>query len=275
MEALQWYKLAVDGIYFGSFDGPLGNYALDPENCEGHSTRNGLARPGLRSPVHAFVPLFALRYSVAKDRGFGAGSDVLGAFKNQHIGRHGRRMTAPEVPATLAPLAKNNGAMGPPQHPASPPPEEASSPIERVAMWPGKGGNGFVALENGCKASLEKPEVIVNDASEQARPAEGTAPNPIVTEAPEVPRTSQPASQPAAGDQPPTHLPEQPNKPQVPAQSSLTPAQREAIGELEGILTRISSLDSGGWFQYPVTEKDAPNYHSIIKQPMCFQASSH
>ena len=184
-------------------------------------------------------------------------------------------MTAPEVPATLAPLAKITGAMGPPQHPASPPPEEASSP-PRAAMWPTKGANGFVALENGCKATLEKPEVIVNHTSEQARPAEGTAPSSDVPEAQapcEAPRPSEPILQPAAPDQGPPQAIEQPTKPQVPAQASLTPAQREAIKELEAILTRISSLDGGGWFQYPVTEKDAPNYHSIIKQPMCFQAS--
>jgi hypothetical protein len=59
------------------------------------------------------------------------------------------------------------------------------------------------------------------------------------------------------------------------AQQSLTASQREAIVELEGILTKISALDAGGWFQYPVTERDAPNYHSIIKQPMCFQVRDH
>jgi len=35
-------------------------------------------------------------------------------------------------------------------------------------------------------------------------------------------------------------------------------------------VNKVSALDSEGWFQRPVSEKDAPNYHSVIKTPMCF-----
>jgi hypothetical protein len=152
----------------------------------------------------------------------------------------------------------------------SPPPDEASSP-PRPPIWPNKAGNGFVALENGCKTSLDKPEIIVSGASEQAKPAEGAGPIPKNLEAPEAPLASEASKPPLAGDQPPAQPSEPPSKPQAAAQQSLTAAQRESIVELEGILTKISALDVGGWFQYPVTERDAPNYHSIIKQPMCFQ----
>jgi hypothetical protein len=176
-------------------------------------------------------------------------------------------MTAPE-PSPLKSVA--NGVMGPPQQPMSPPPDEASSP-PRAPIWPNKAGNGFVALENGCKTSLDKPEVIVSGASEQARPAEGAEPIPKSLEAPEAPLAPKPPVEPLAGDQAPAQPNEPSSKPQAAAQQSLTTSQREAIVELEGILTKISALDVGGWFQYPVTERDAPNYHSIIKQPMCFQ----
>jgi hypothetical protein len=54
-------------------------------------------------------------------------------------------------------------------------------------------------------------------------------------------------------------------------QASLTHVQVQAIKDLEGILARISHLDTEGWFQRPVTEAEAPNYYNIIKQPMCFQ----
>ena len=176
-------------------------------------------------------------------------------------------MTAPELSSFKG---EANGVMGPPQQPMSPAPDEASSP-QRVEMWPSKAGNGFVALENGRKASLDKPEVIVSGTSQQARPAEGAGPIPKGLEAPEAPPAPKPQIEPSAGDQPAAQPSEPPSKPPVAAQQSLSAAQREAIVELEGILTKISALDAGGWFQYPVTERDAPNYHSIIKQPMCFQ----
>jgi hypothetical protein len=111
----------------------------------------------------------------------------------------------------------------------------------------------------------------VSATSEQARPAEGAGPIPKSLEAPEAPLALEAPKPPLAGDQPPAQASEHPIKPQAAAQHSLTASQREAIVELEGILTKISALDVGGWFQYPVTERDAPNYHSIIKQPMCFQ----
>lgn len=176
-------------------------------------------------------------------------------------------MTAPE-PSSFKGVA--NGVMGPPQQPMSPPPDEASSP-PRAPIWPNKAGNGFGGLENGCKTSLEKPEVVISGTSEQARPAEGAGPIPKKIEAPEALLAPKPPVEPSGGDQPPAQPKEAPSKPKAAAQQSLTTSQREAIVELEGILTKISALDVGGWFQYPVTEKDAPNYHSIIKQPMCFQ----
>lgn len=166
------------------------------------------------------------------------------------------------------------GVMGPPQQPTSPPPDEASSP-PRPPIWPNKAANGFVALENGCKSSLDKPEVIVSGTSEQARPAEGAGPIPKSLEAPEAPLVPEAPKPSSVGDQPPAQPSEPPSKPQMAAQQSLTASQREAIVELEGILTKISALDAGGWFQYPVTERDAPNYHSIIKQPMCFQVRDY
>ena len=45
---------------------------------------------------------------------------------------------------------------------------------------------------------------------------------------------------------------------------------RGAVGSLRGIIDRVSSLDVDGWFQHPVSERDAPNYSAVIKNPMCF-----
>lgn len=59
--------------------------------------------------------------------------------------------------------------------------------------------------------------------------------------------------------------------PSIGVQASLTHAQVQAMKVLEGILHRISALDGEGWFQRPVTEAEAPKYHTIIKEPMCFQ----
>ncbi|GIM14663.1 hypothetical protein Vretimale_17612 [Volvox reticuliferus] len=39
---------------------------------------------------------------------------------------------------------------------------------------------------------------------------------------------------------------------------------------LLAFLNRISVLDKEGFFQRPVREEEAPNYYTIIKQPMCF-----
>ncbi|EFJ43059.1 hypothetical protein VOLCADRAFT_66369, partial [Volvox carteri f. nagariensis] len=39
---------------------------------------------------------------------------------------------------------------------------------------------------------------------------------------------------------------------------------------LLAFLNRIAMLDKEGFFQRPVREEEAPNYYSIIKQPMCF-----
>lgn len=42
------------------------------------------------------------------------------------------------------------------------------------------------------------------------------------------------------------------------------------VATLRGIIDKVSNLDGDGWFQRPVTEKDAPNYFAVIKNPMCF-----
>ena len=44
----------------------------------------------------------------------------------------------------------------------------------------------------------------------------------------------------------------------------------KVIDTMRGIIDRVSNLDADGWFQQPVTEKDAPNYFAVIKNPMCF-----
>lgn len=45
---------------------------------------------------------------------------------------------------------------------------------------------------------------------------------------------------------------------------------QEAQGDLLVLVSRLSFLDNEGWFQRPVFEADAPNYHAVIGQPMCF-----
>ena len=170
-------------------------------------------------------------------------------------------MTAPDVPLqTLAPLKE---AM--PQQPTSPPPEEASSPNQ--SKWVAKQSNGLHIAE---KASLEKPQLGVVNGGEQANAAEGAAPLPEELPGPQAPKI---VMQQNIRDQPIIKPVQPPSKPLPAPPPTLTLAQGDALAELEGILRRMSSLDTAGWFQYPVTEREAPNYHSIIKQPMCFQAS--
>jgi hypothetical protein len=59
-----------------------------------------------------------------------------------------------------------------------------------------------------------------------------------------------------------------------PPQGDLTPVQRQAIADLEGIVARLSQIDAERWFQHPVSSADLPSYNLIVRQPMCFDVSA-
>jgi hypothetical protein len=60
---------------------------------------------------------------------------------------------------------------------------------------------------------------------------------------------------------------------QVKSEEARAPVVAEVarvVAALRDIIDKVSNLDGDGWFQRPVTEKDAPNYFAVIKNPMCF-----
>lgn len=176
----------------------------------------------------------------------------------------------PEAPTQSAGPPPCKAAMPPPHQPSASPANGASSTI-----WPVNGSNGVPVLENGRKTAVHAPDVVMKEASEQAPPAEGTSPPaerlPVLDAGPAQPAPASTQRKMASVGSMPGHAGQDSRAEGLRPGGTLTAAQQAAIADLEGILARISALDPEGWFQHPVTEADAPNYHSIIKHPMCFQ----
>ena len=181
-------------------------------------------------------------------------------------------MDQPEASPALDSNVKVPGVMAPPHEPAAARQDGASDEV-LASMWPSKAANGLTQLQAGYNGGLDKAEVLPNGTPQAERPAEGSVPDVGSLDAAPGPTTAQvaPLGQPAAPANGSVEALPQPGPANGPGRADLTPTQLQAIAELEHILARISQLDQEGWFQVPITDQMAPNYHSIIKQPMCFQ----
>lgn len=180
-------------------------------------------------------------------------------------------MELPEGTPDAKIFSKAKGSMPGPHEPVEVQANGASTG-EIGSMWSPKSANGVSKVANGCNGSIKKEQAQPNGTSSVPQAAHGEDPKGIRPDD----EGSAPLSDSAApAKDPPTSgaVPGAATTPQGAPPADLTPAQRQAIRDLESIVARIRQLDTAGWFQVPVTEAVAPNYYKIIKQPMCFQAS--
>lgn len=207
-----------------------------------------------------------------------AAKGVEGA--NSLSGADSRSLEAPALQSVALETGANKGRTHMPPHqpvengPSSPVQLPISSAIFVSSEEPGK----MTAAANGKVDSAERMNGV--DKVEAAKPVQAPEPVAINGHPPvEPPTSSNPAQQDTGppAEQPPaqangTTSADVPTEPE-PSEPALSPTEQKAIADLEGMLARISQLDVEGWFQNPVRESDAPNYHKIIKQPMCFHVS--
>jgi len=180
-------------------------------------------------------------------------------------------MDQPEATLAAANHIQAKEVMTPPHEPASAQQNGASGEV-LASIWPTTKLSGFSKGENVANGGVEHVGAIPKGAQLQKIPEIGreSAQNGSSAPLQASPSTGEQAT-PTENCLENVETPAEEHPCAV--RPDLTAAQKEAITELDNILSRISQLDAEGWFQMPVTDELAPNYRTIIKKPMCFSVS--